>query len=80
MSGCMKINILEYLEEAAAKYPDKCAYFDEEMEYTYSRILADSKAVGTKLIAKLGVKCRPVLIFMEKSPRTLAAFWGCLYR
>lgn len=79
MSRSMKTNILEYLEEAAEQYPDKCAYFDEEISYTYSRILEDARSVGTKLIGKLGVKCRPILIFMEKTPKVLAAFWGCLY-
>ena len=75
MSRSMKTNILEYLEEAAEQYPDKCAYFDEEISYTYSRILEDARSVGTKLIGKLGVKCRPILIFMEKTPKVLAAFW-----
>ena len=72
----MKTNILEYLFEAAGKTPDKCAYFDEEISYTYSNMLNEVKAVGTKLIKKLNVKCRPVLIYMEKSPAVLAAFWG----
>ena len=46
----MKINILEYLNEAAAKSPDKCAYFDEEISYTYGHMLDEVKAIGTKLI------------------------------
>ena len=46
----MKINILEYLFEAAGKTPDKCAYFDEEISYTYAGMLNEVKAIGTKLI------------------------------
>ncbi len=79
MSSGMKTNILEYLEEAARVFPDKCAYFDEEQSYTYSRLLAESRAVGARLIGKGDFKCRPVVIYMEKSPKVLAAFWGCLY-
>ncbi len=75
----MKINILEYLFEAAGKTPDKCAYFDEEISYTYAGMLNEVKAIGTKLIKKLNVKCRPVLVYMEKSPAVLAAFWGTVY-
>ena len=72
----MKTNILEYLVEAAEQAPDKKAYFDEEISYTYARMLSEVKAIGAKLIKKLNVKCRPVLIYMEKSPACIAAFWG----
>lgn len=75
----MKTNILEYLTDAAGKYPDKCAYFDEQISYSYSHVLAEAKAIGSKLINKLGAKCSPVIIYMEKSPAMLAAFWGCLF-
>jgi len=75
----MKTNILEYLTDAADKSPDKVAYFDEQISYTYLRTLNEAKAIGTKLINKLGVKCRPVIIYMEKSPAVLAAFWGTVF-
>ena len=75
----MRTNILGYLEDAAQKTPDKCAFFDEQHSYTYKRTLAEAKAIGTKLINKLGVKCHPIIIYMEKSPAVLSAFWGCVY-
>ena len=75
----MKTNILEYLTESAASFPDKTAFFDETTSYTYERMLCEAKAIGTKLTGKLNVKCRPVLIYMEKSPKDLAAFWGCVF-
>ena len=58
----MKTNILEYLEQAADRSADKCAFFDEQISYTYGHMLDEVKAIGTKLIKKLNVKCRPVLI------------------
>ena len=75
----MKTNILEYLSDAANTYPDKTAYFDEQISYTYSHMQNEAKAIGTKLINKLNARCRPVIIFMEKSPAVLSAFWGCVY-
>ncbi len=75
----MRTNILEYLNDAVERFPDKCAYFDEQIEFTYRHMSDAAKAVGTKLINKLGVTCRPVIIYMEKSPAELAAFLGCLF-
>ncbi len=75
----MKTNILGYLEDAARLHPDKCAYFDEQISYTYLRMIREAKAIGCKLINKLSVRCRPVIIYMDKSPAALAAFWGTLY-
>ncbi len=72
----MKTNILDYLLEAAEKYPDKTAYFDEQTQYTYAQILRDTRAIGSKLIKKLSTVCRPVLVYMEKTPHILSAFWG----
>ena len=75
----MKINILEYLEDAVSKYPDKTAYFDEMSSYTYATLVKEAKAIGTKLIKKLNVKNRPVLVYMDKSPRVICSFFGILY-
>ena len=75
----MKTNILEYLTYAAENHPDKCAFFDEQISYTYKHVLDEAKAIGTKLCNRLNVKCRPILIYMDKSPAVLSAFWGCVY-
>ncbi len=75
----MKTNIVEFLNEAASEYPQKCAYFDEEISYSYERLQNEAKAIGTKLIRKAGSKCHPILIYMDKSPAVIAAFFGCIY-
>ncbi|HOO27910.1 MAG TPA: AMP-binding protein, partial [Lachnospiraceae bacterium] len=72
----MKTNILEYLTESVSVNPKKTAYFDEKTRYTYEQLFKNTKAVGSKLIRKLNVVCRPVLVYMEKTPYTLAAFFG----
>ena len=75
----MITNIIEYLNEAAERHPQKCAYFDEQISYTYERLQNEAKAIGTKLIRKVGNKCHPVLIYMDKSPAVIAAFLGTVY-
>ena len=75
----MNRNILEYLENSAIKAPDKRAYFSEEITITYSEMLKNAKAIGTKLVKKLGVAMRPVMVYMDKSPLCLAAYWGTVY-
>lgn len=75
----MKRNILEYLEEAAAICPHKRAYFSEDMSLNYKDVLDRAKAIGTKLIKKLCVTGRPIIVFMDKSPLCLTAYWGSVY-
>ena len=75
----MKTNILEYLTYAADNHPAKCAFFDEQISYTYKQVLDNAKAIGSKLCNRLNAKCRPILIYMDKSPAVLSAFWGCVY-
>ncbi|MBR4574643.1 MAG: amino acid adenylation domain-containing protein [Lachnospiraceae bacterium] len=72
----MYTNILEYLFESAEKFPDKCAYFDEKVSYTYSRMLSEVKSIATLLIEDLGLVQKPVIVFMDKCPMALASFWG----
>ncbi|MCR5107801.1 MAG: amino acid adenylation domain-containing protein [Lachnospiraceae bacterium] len=67
---------MEYLYGSAEKYPDKTAYFDETNSYTYKMILNNAKAIAVKLIKKTDTVNRPVLIYMDKAPNVLCAFWG----
>lgn len=75
----MSINILEYLDDAAEQFPDKIAYFDETTSLTYKETEQLVFSIATKLISKLNGTLKPILIYMDKSPRTLTAFWGTVY-
>lgn len=75
----MITNILDYLERSADNHPDKCAYFDEETRLTYKRLRAVSGSIGTFLVNSLGKRCEPVLIFMDRTPAALCAFFGTVY-
>lgn len=71
-------NILEYLERSAQLYPEKPALVDERQSITFTQALEDSRRVGSSLALSLA-KGQPVAVYMEKSVKTLCAFWGIVY-
>ena len=71
-------NILEYLEGTVEKYAPKIAYTDGEQSLTFSELSNNAKAIGTAL-AKRGCYKDPIIVFMDKSPDTVAAFMGVVY-
>lgn len=71
-------NVLEYLENTAAKYPEKIAFADLEKEITYSGLLARSRRIGARLARKFD-KNSPVPIFMEKGVDAISLFFGVIY-
>ena len=73
-----KTNVLEYLEETAARLPDKPAFADDDTVFSFKKLLDQSKAVGSFLYEQ-GITKSPVVVFMEKSPKTVAAFFGSIY-
>lgn len=74
----MKRNVLEYLEETVKKYPDKPAFVDEKRAMTFQEMYSEARAIGACIIKHQLLKS-PVIVFMEKSPETIAAFMGVLY-
>ncbi len=71
-------NILDYLENSAAEYPDKTAAIDENSSCTYSELLNRAKQAGT-FLSKYVKPQHPVAVFMEKSVDTLQIFMGTVY-
>ncbi|WP_207740776.1 AMP-binding protein [Alkalibacter mobilis] len=74
----MQRNILEYLEETVKIYPEKTAYADEESLLVFQDVIYNSKAIGSYLSNK-GLYREPVVVFMKKSPETIASFFGAVY-
>lgn len=74
----MQINILEYLEETMQRVPDKIAFSGETDCLTFSELYAQSRAIGTALIRD-GFYKQPVVVFMKKQPKTVAAFLSVIY-
>lgn len=74
----MQTNVLEYIEKTVNEVSDKIAFADDKVEITFSRFYKDCRIIGTAL-ANRGIYKEPVLIFMEKSPYTIEAFFGTIY-
>ncbi len=71
-------NVLEYLEHTVKRLPDKIAFANEIMGLTFAEVFHDSRAIGSYM-AKKGYYKEPVVVFMEKHPKMIAAFFGCVY-
>ena len=74
----MQTNILEYLEATAPRLPQKIAYSDGHFHLTFEALHAQSRGIGSALIAK-GFSQEPIAILMAKHPKEIAAFYGCVY-
>ena len=71
-------NVLEYMEQTVTRVPDKVAFANESFEMTFAEVYHDSRAIGSYLNSK-GYYNEPVVVFMEKHPKMIAAFFGCVY-
>ncbi|MBE6740678.1 MAG: amino acid adenylation domain-containing protein [Ruminococcaceae bacterium] len=71
-------NILEMLERSAARFPDKNAFVDDKGAVTYSQLENHSKRIGSALL-ELGVKNKPIAIYINKSADVICAMMGIVY-
>lgn len=73
-------SVLDILEETAARYPDKAAFIDDRETYTYGQLMDNARSFGSGLLQALcGETHRPVMLFMDKSVKCVAAMLGTLY-
>ena len=71
-------NILEFLENTAPKLGDKPAFADESGSLSFAELLRLARAGGS-FLAERGIYRQPVVVFMDKAPRTIAAFFAVMY-
>lgn len=71
-------NVLEYLEQSAAAFPDKLAVEDAQGSVTYSQLLDRCLRVGSALGDRLAPGS-PVAVFMDKGIPALTGFLGAVY-
>ena len=74
----MQTNVLEYLEQTVPRLPDKVAFADDAVQITFSQLSRNARAIGTALLRD-GLSGEPVVVFMEKSPKAVNAFFGVVY-
>ena len=70
-------NVLNYLDEIVTKVPEKTAFANENEGFTFRQVYDQSRAVGTWL-HKQQVYRKPVIVFMNKHPKTIIAFFGVI--
>lgn len=74
----MKRNVLEYLEESMERVPDKIAFADDVQQLSFRDFGERAKRTGTYLAAR-GLFRKPVIVYMERTPDLVAAFFGAVY-
>ena len=75
----MKINVIEYLIETAARVPDKIALEDRAGTITFARLVADARAVSGAILRERAFTRRPIGIFLPKSIDAICALAGTLF-
>lgn len=71
-------SILEFLENTAPRFGDKTALADENTKLSFAQLIGMAKSGGSCLAAR-GIYRQPVAVFMDKAPRTVAAFFAVMY-
>jgi amino acid adenylation domain-containing protein len=74
----MQNNILEYLENTVKRVPSKIAYANDQMGITFQEVYDQGRAIGT-FLNKKGIYKQPVVVFMNKHPKAIVAFFGVVY-
>ena len=74
----MMKNILEYLEGTALAVPEKLAFSDGKSDLSFGELHRASRAIGSALI-KEGAKREAVIVYMDKHPNAMSAFFGVIY-
>jgi len=74
----MYYNVLEYLEDACEKFPEKVLVGDVDKEFTYRKFQKIARSIGTE-IAKKEIYKEPIAILIDKDSYSLAAFMGAVY-
>lgn len=74
----MQTHVLDYLSAAVKKTPEKMAYSDGTEALSFREVYEQSRAVGA-FLHQSGIYKKPVVIFMNKRPKTIAAFYGVIY-
>lgn len=74
----MQTNILEYLDATARRAPEKLAFSNGPEGLTFREVHGQARSIGSGLLAR-GAAGEPVVVFMERHPKMVAAFFGVVY-
>jgi len=71
-------NVLEYLENTVREVPEKTAFSNGTYQISFSQLHQRARSVGS-FLAKEGFSREPVVVYMQKHPDMVNAFFGVLY-
>lgn len=74
----MQTNVLEYLENIVDKVENKVAYANEKDEITFKEVYQYSRRIGSAIAKKNHYK-DSVVVYMNKHPKAIVAFYGVIY-
>ena len=73
----MHNHVLNALKNTVAKFPDKAAFCGENSVLTFRQLDEAVDRIGSYLL-KEGIRKSPIVVYMEKSPEEVAAFFGII--
>ncbi|MBO5968305.1 MAG: AMP-binding protein, partial [Clostridia bacterium] len=74
----MRTNILQYLEETAARIPEKVSFSDGKDSVTFGQLYNGACSIGS-FLAEKGCRRRAVAVLMDKHPHAIVTFMGIIY-
>lgn len=73
-------NITDLLEYAVKNYPDRTAFSDADGEITFKELQNTAKSIASALLTRTTTgRTSPVIVYLEKSIKSIAGFMGILY-
>lgn len=73
----MQNHVLDYLDNIVRIKPDKLAFANESEGMTFRQVYDQSRAIASFLHGQ-GVYKQPVIVFMNKHPKEVTAFFGVI--
>ena len=75
----MKSNMLEYLEHSAARVPEKVAFYDEQISFTFAQLYGTARRIGSCLLETVLEEGPVALLLNARSARNAPAVFGVMY-
>lgn len=73
----MQNHVLDYMIDSVLRVPDKIAFSNGTDSLTFREVESHAKKVGS-FLHKKGIYKEPVIIFMNKHPKMITAFFGTI--
>lgn len=73
----MQNHVMDYLDITVKRVPDKIAFANESDALTFRQVYDQNRSIAT-FLAGQGLYKEPVVVFMNKHPKTITAFFGVI--